>query len=83
MCRRSGPSSSRSFTAAHKVLVPGAQAFDARMKADLVTDVERALAKPGHAIAVVPLRTLLAQGGVLDQLRSKGFTVTTPGDEQS
>jgi uncharacterized protein YbaP (TraB family) len=63
-------------------LVPGAQTFDARMKADLVADVERALKKPGHALAVVPLRTLLAQGGVLDQLRSKGFTVTTPGEEE-
>ena len=62
-------------------LVPGAQAFDARTKADTVADIERALARPGHAIAVVPLRPLLAQGGVLDQLRAKGFTVTTPGEE--
>jgi len=63
-------------------LVPGAQAFDARLKADQVADIQRALARPGHAIAVVPLRPLLAQGGVLDQLRAKGFTVTTPGDEE-
>jgi uncharacterized protein YbaP (TraB family) len=62
-------------------LVPGAQAFDARVKADLVAAVEQALRTPGHAIAVVPLRPLLAQGGVLDQLRSKGLTVTTPGEE--
>jgi uncharacterized protein YbaP (TraB family) len=63
-------------------LVPGAQAFDARVKADQVAAIEQALKKPGHAIAVVPLRPLLAQGGVLDQLRSKGFTVTTPGEEE-
>ncbi len=63
-------------------LVPGAQAFDARVKADQVAQIELALMKPGHAIAVVPLRPLLAQGGVLDQLRAKGFTVTTPGEEQ-
>jgi uncharacterized protein YbaP (TraB family) len=62
-------------------LVPGAGTFDARMKADLVTDLEKALKSPGHAIAVVPLRTLLAQGGVLDQLRAKGFKVTTPGED--
>jgi hypothetical protein len=62
-------------------LVPGAQAFDARTKADQVADIERALARPGHAIAVVPLRPLLAQGGVLDQLRAKGFDVKTPGEE--
>ena len=63
--------------------VPGAQTFDARVKADQVAAIEQALKKPGHAIAVVPLRPLLAQGGVLDQLRAKGFTVTTPGDEEN
>ena len=63
-------------------LVPGAQTFDARVKTDQVAAIEQALKKPGHAIAVVPLRPLLAQGGVLDQLRSKGFTVTTPGEEE-
>lgn len=62
--------------------VPGAQTFDARVKADQVAAIEQALKRPGHAIAVVPLRPLLAQGGVLDQLRSKGFTVTTPGGEE-
>jgi uncharacterized protein YbaP (TraB family) len=62
-------------------LVPGAQSFDARVKADQVAAIEQALRRPGHAIAVVPLRPLLAQGGVLDQLRSKGFTVKTPGEE--
>ena len=63
-------------------LVSGAEAFDARAKADDVADIVRALGKPGHAIAVVPLRPLLAQGGVLEQLRAKGFTVTTPGEEE-
>ena len=63
-------------------LVPGAQTFDARVKADQVAQIEQALKKPGHAIAVVPLRPLLAQGGVLDQLRAKGFKVTTPGEEE-
>jgi uncharacterized protein YbaP (TraB family) len=61
--------------------VPGAQTFDARVKADQVAAIEQALKAPGHAIAVVPLRPLLAQGGVLDQLRAKGFTVKTPGEE--
>ncbi|MEO8112740.1 MAG: TraB/GumN family protein [Phenylobacterium sp.] len=62
-------------------LVPGAQAFDTRVKADQVAAITQALARPGHAIAVVQLRPLLAEGGVLDQLRAKGFTVKTPGDE--
>jgi len=64
------------------VLVPGAIAFDTRVKAELVSDMERILKSPGHAIAVVPMRTLLAQGGVLDQLRAKGYQVKTPGDEE-
>jgi uncharacterized protein YbaP (TraB family) len=62
-------------------VVPGAQTFDAKVKADQVAAIEQALKRPGHAIAVVPLRPLLAQGGVLDQLRAKGYTVATPGDE--
>ena len=62
--------------------VPGVQAFDAQVKADQVAAIETALKTPGHAIAVVQLRPLLAQGGVLDRLRAKGFAVTTPGDEE-
>lgn len=61
-------------------MVPGAQAFDAKTKTDQVTAIEKALQKPGHAIAVVHLRPLLAQGGVLDQLRAKGYEVKTPGE---
>ena len=63
-------------------LVPGAQAFDTRTKVDQVAAIEAALKTPGHAIAVVPLRPLLSQGGVLDRLRSAGFKVTTPGEEE-
>lgn len=62
-------------------VTPGALAFDSRVKADLAGDIEAALKTPGHAIAVAPLRTLLAQGGVLDRLRAKGYTVKTPGEE--
>lgn len=60
--------------------VPGAQAFDARTKADTVAAIAKALQTPGHAIAVVQLRPLLSQGGVLDRLRAQGFTVKTPGE---
>jgi uncharacterized protein YbaP (TraB family) len=62
-------------------VVPGAQTFDAQVKSDQVAAIEKALKTPGHAIAVVPLRPLLAQGGVLDQLRGQGFTVKTPGED--
>jgi hypothetical protein len=62
-------------------LVPGAAAFDQRVKLDQVAEIEAALKKPGHAIAVVQLRPLLSQGGVLDRLRGEGLTVKTPGEE--
>ncbi|HET6971299.1 MAG TPA: TraB/GumN family protein [Phenylobacterium sp.] len=62
-------------------VAPGAAAFDARTKADEAQLIADALKKPGHAIAVVQLRPLLSQGGILDRLRAQGFTVKTPGEE--
>ncbi len=48
-------------------------------QADAVKAIGSALKKPGKAVAVIELRSLLGQGGVLDQLRAKGFKVETPG----
>jgi len=59
---------------------PGAIAFDARAKADQAAAIAKALEKPGHSIALVQLRPLLSQGGVLDRLRAQGFEIKTPGD---
>lgn len=59
-------------------VAPGALAFDARFKADQAAAIARALKVPGHAVAVVQLRPLLAQGGVLDRLRSQGYRIATP-----
>ncbi|MBO9557794.1 MAG: TraB/GumN family protein [Caulobacter sp.] len=47
---------------------------------DAVRAISSALKDPGKAVAVIELRSLLAQGGVLDQLRAKGVTVATPGE---
>ena len=47
---------------------------------DAVKAIAKALKTPGKAVAVIELRSLLAQGGVLDELRAQGFTVTTPGE---
>jgi len=60
---------------------PGALAFDTRAKADQAAAIAKALKTPGHAIAVVQLRPLLSQGGVLDRLRAQGFEIKTPGEE--
>lgn len=59
----------------------GALAIDAKVKADQAQAIESALKIPGHSVAVVQLRPLLSQGGVLDRLRADGFTINTPGDE--
>ncbi|WP_310217323.1 TraB/GumN family protein [Caulobacter sp. BE264] len=45
---------------------------------DAVGAITSALKKPGKAVAVIELRSLLTEGGVLDRLRGKGFTVTAP-----
>ena len=58
----------------------GGRIYDEKMKADEVAAIKSALQSPGHAIVLVPLRPLLAQGGVLDRLRAQGFTVKTPGE---
>lgn len=59
--------------------VPGAEAFNSRFKADQAGAIARALKTPGHAVAVVQLRPLLAQDGVLARLRAQGFKVLDPG----
>ncbi len=62
-------------------VAPGAAAFDARVKAELAAQIQAALQTPGHAIAVVQLRPLLSQGGVLDRLQKAGVMVKPPGAE--
>ena len=62
-------------------VITGGRSYDARTKADTAAAIATALKTPGHAIALVPLRPLLAQNGVLERLRALGFTVTTPGEE--
>jgi uncharacterized protein YbaP (TraB family) len=61
--------------------VSGGRTYDERTKADEAAAIANALKTPGHAIALVPLRPLLAQNGVLERLRAQGFTVKTPGEE--
>ena len=62
-------------------VITGGRSYDARTKADTAAAIATALKTPGHAIALVPLRPLLAQNGVLERLRALEFTVTTPGEE--
>ena len=45
---------------------------------DTAAAITAALAKPGHSVAVVNLRTLLAQDGVLQRLKAQGYRISTP-----
>jgi hypothetical protein len=44
--------------------------------------IDQALQSPGKAIALVPLRQLVIKGGVIEQLRAKGYTVLDPATRQ-
>nr|WP_295112690.1 TraB/GumN family protein [uncultured Caulobacter sp.] len=46
-------------------------------EADALVDL---LKTPGHAVALYPIRGLVAEKGVLNKLRARGITVRTPGE---
>jgi len=56
-------------------VTPGAAAFFERVKRDEIAQISTALKSPGHAIALVPLRTLLAEDGVLERLKAAGYAI--------
>jgi hypothetical protein len=45
---------------------------------DAVDAIEAALTTPGKSVAIISLSQLLRQGGVLERLRGKGLSVTSP-----
>ena len=45
---------------------------------DLADAIAGALDQPGHAVATVPLRRLVAQGGLIESLKARGLTVIGP-----
>jgi hypothetical protein len=61
--------------------LPGMSDMQQRGTADEVNALTEALKTPGHAVAIFSMRGLVAQGGVLDQLRARGVTVRTPADQ--
>jgi len=58
--------------------LPLLSALSRKAMGDTSTTIARQMAVPGKAVAVVDLRQLLARGGVLDQLKARGFKVETP-----
>jgi hypothetical protein len=51
-----------------------------RAMTDTTSAIAAALGRGGHSVAIVNMRTLVAQGGVLQRLQAQGYRVTTPGE---
>lgn len=62
------------------LLLPGGPGFIRKAAADEVTAIAEALKTPGHAVTVYSIRGLVAEDGVLDQLRARGYVVKTPAE---
>ena len=63
-----------------ELLLPGIAELKRQSVDDEVNSLAELLKTPGHAVAVYPMRGLVAEDGVLDKLRARGITVRTPGD---
>jgi len=66
--------------ACRNALDAGKGAFDVigRIRQTWLDNIERYLRSPGTTIAVVNLDLLLEHGGLLDQLRAKGYAIDAP-----
>ncbi len=58
--------------------MPGMSDRERKGTREEVEALTAAMNTPGHAVAVYAIRGLVAQGGVLDQMRARGFTVSAP-----
>lgn len=74
-------SSPRSFDKCFLVLSGGAELWS-RATRDHAAAIAAALGKPGHSVAVVGLRALVAEDGVLEQLQARGLKVLGPGEAE-
>jgi hypothetical protein len=70
-------SAQRGYERCLNSLPEGANIASAAMT-DTTAAIAAALASPGHSVAVVNLRTLLAEGGVLQRLQARGYAVAKP-----
>jgi hypothetical protein len=61
------------------LLLQGGAAFWRETMADYADAVAGALQKPGHTVAVFPIRELVAKDGVLERLKAKGYEVKGGG----
>ena len=59
-------------------LLPAVAQVARRSMGDEAAAIGAALQQPGASVAVLPLRQLLAEDGVIEQLKAKGYAVRTP-----
>jgi hypothetical protein len=59
-------------------LLPEGASLARQAMADEAAAISAALEQPGTAVAVVSLRPLLAENGVLEQLKAKGYSIRAP-----
>ena len=62
--------------AACLLLIQGGASFWNQTMADEADAVAAALGKPGHAVAVFPIRSMVAENGILSRLKARGFEVS-------
>ena len=60
--------------------LPGVGRLKREALARQAAAIEQALKKPGHAVAVLNIRSLVAREGILVRLRVKGYKVLSPGE---
>lgn len=63
-----------------QLLLPGVPELMRQSVEDEADALAELLKTPGHAVALYPIRGLVAEKGVLDRLRARGITVRTPGE---
>jgi uncharacterized protein YbaP (TraB family) len=61
------------------LLLGGGSELWRRVNRDNAAAIAAALEKPGHSVAIVSLRPLLAEGGVVQELERRGLEVTGAG----
>jgi hypothetical protein len=72
-------SAPRGFDRCLLILAGGAELWN-REAEDQAADIAAALQTPGKAVAVVALRRLVAENGVVARLEARGLKVTGPGE---
>lgn len=64
------------------LLMAGGPQLWRRSTDDLAGAIAAQAARPGHAVALVPLRRLLAKDGLIDTLKARGLKVVGPDDPE-